>query len=405
MKFFSAGLAVLMAIGSPAAARADWPDDLQDGAWLIARTASVRLYHQADAPVSAFVLRDLEAAVQRLGRRLAIDPARMLELRDDPIEYLYAQNGSRLSWYGHPDVDGLAIVAERKVLATRVPHEHELVHVLAWLAIRPALAGNQPWLQEGLASYLGGQLGETPSAVLAMGEQVLLRSPGLFPRIFRAGVFRNSPLGQEACYAASARLVQYLDEEHGGIAPLLELLQLLSGAEEEIRQRPAAAIETQLEGVYGMDIAELMEDFVRWRTREAVAGIIPAQLPRRAPDLDLRDTDHRVRWWAGPEGWVIATEALQQEIDLALVWGSELPSDGVWSAPAPRSGFELRLDEHGGRLLDHDGPSILLRWYGDAVAPDGSRAWFIPAAALGEIRAPGSESELVLWSAPRFEVD
>ncbi len=405
MKFLSAGLAVLVAIGSPALARADWPQDVHEGTWLIARTASVRLYHQSDATVSAFVLRDLEVTVQRLGQRLAIDQSRMLELREDPIEYLYVHDGSRLSWFGHPDVDGLAIVAERKVLATRVPHEHELVHVLAWLAIRPALAGIQPWLQEGLASYLGGQLGETPLAVLARGEQVLTRSPGLFPRIFEAEVFRKSPLGQEACYAASARLVQYLDEQRGGIAPLLELLRLLSGEEEEIRRRPAAAIQTQLEGVYGLDIEELMADFFRWRAREAVAGIVPAQVPRRAPDLDLRDTDHRVRWWTGPDGWVIAAEALQKEVDLALVWGSELPSDGVWSAPAPRSGLELRLDEYGGRLLDHDGPSILVRWYGDAVAPDGSRAWFIPAAALGEIHPPRSESALVLWSAPRFEVD
>ena len=45
----------------------------------------------------------------------------------------------------------------------------------SYAAISPAPPHNHPWLQEGLASYLGGHLGESPLAVLASGDDVLDR--------------------------------------------------------------------------------------------------------------------------------------------------------------------------------------------------------------------------------------
>jgi hypothetical protein len=114
-----------------------------------------------------------------------------------------------------------------------------------------------------------------------------------------------------------------------------------------------------------------------------------------------------VRWWREPEGWVIAALPKQAEIDLALGWGSAKPGPGVWTAPGGSSGYELRMSEAGGRLIDHSVPRVHLRWF-DGLGTRGQRgevAWFFPAASVEGIEPPTSARAVTLWSQPRFQVD
>ncbi len=391
----------------PGGRPASGQDSVWEGDWLRVRTASVRVHFEVGYPVEARRLRELEVAVQRIAAELGLDAEQIASLRERPIEYLYARDPASLSWFGGEDVDGLALVAERKILASRLPHEHELVHVLAYMAISPAPEHNQPWLQEGLASYLGGHLGEAPSAVLATGDRVLDEHRGLIHRLLTAPGFRESVLPAESCYSASARFVQYLDEVRGGRGPLLELLRLLAGVEEEVAARPVSIIETQLEGVYSTGFSRLMEDFETWRAENPVSGIVLAAPPARSADLMITDEDHIVHWWIDGSGWTIMATPRRDAVDLALGWGGTTPSSGSWTSPADDTGFELRLDETGGRLIDRGRPLVLLRWYDDQQTrgPDGEVIWFIPAAAVGNTPVPVNESRVLLWSQPRFRVD
>jgi hypothetical protein len=389
----------------------DRPAAGQDSAWgadwLRARTVSVRVYFEAGYPVEAQRLRELEAAVQRIAVDLELTPGQVASLRVRPIEFLYIRDPASLSWFGGQDVDGLALVADRRIVASRLPHEHELVHVLAYIAIAPAPEHNQPWLQEGLASYLGGQLGEAPLAVLATGDRVLDEHRGLIRRLLTATGFRESVLPAASCYSASARFVQYLDEVRGGRGPLMELLRLLAGVEEEVVARPASIIETQLEGVYSTAFGQLLEDFEIWRAENPVAGIALAVPPPRGADLVISDDDHIVHWWIDGSGWTIMATPRADAVELALGWGGPAPARGAWTSPADDSGLELRIDENGGRLIDRGRPRVLLRWYDDqgSRGPDGELIWFIPAAAVGRTPVPAIESRLLLWSQPRFRVD
>jgi hypothetical protein len=70
------------------------------------------------------------------------------------------------------------------------------------------------------------------------------------------------------------------------------------------------------------------------------------------------------------------------------------------------AGFELRLDDRGGRLLDRDRSIVLLRWFLPEGAHDyAEQVWFLPREAIGPVEAPESSRTARLWSLPRFEVD
>jgi hypothetical protein len=375
--------------------------------WASTRTASVRVYHAVANAPDPPQLRQLERAVQELAEVLGLDATKRASFRADPIEYLYLPDATSLQWFGVEGVDGLAFVAERRIIATELPLEHELVHVLAQEAIAPAPARNQPWIQEGLASYLGGHLGESPAAALALGDDALDRHPGLIPRILTTNGFHDSPLPAEEVYGAAARLVNYLDVEHGGIARILELMRMLAGFEEEVMRRPASFVEVQIEGVYELGFADLLERFHAWREAHPVAGVAPVAAPRRVADLVLSDTEHVVRWWKDESGWVVAATPLHAAIDLALVWGSRAPAAGAWAAPGGPSGYELRMDESGGKLLDRGARQVVLRWYAgsDERGEGQDQVWYFPAAALTSVRAPATPDAVTLWSQPRFLVD
>lgn len=377
------------------------------GYWSQSRTASVRVHHEIGQPIAADRLRALEASVQRLGARLGLASDDLADLRRHPIEYLYVGDASQLRRFGVEDVDGMALVGERRILAARLPHEHELVHVLAYLAIAPAPVSNQPWLQEGLASYLGGHLGEAPAAVLATGDQVLDSNPGLLPGLMTVEGFRESSLPSSSCYAASARFVEFLDLDRGGRGPLLELLRLLAGQEEEVPRRPASIVETQLEGVYSVPFSQLLEDFHEWRRDHPPSGIVPARAPSRPPDLLLADGDHELRWWIDEAGWILAATPLRDRVDLAVTWGGGSAATQTWTAPVRATGFELRMDERGGLLLAHESPEVLLRWSTRPGGPNGSgpQTWYLPAEALGPVQPPGEGRRPALWSQPHFQVD
>ena len=391
----------------PVGQEATGQDDLWENEWQQVRTASVRVHHAIGDPVPAPRLRQLEAEVQRLATQLGLTPEQRASLRSDPIEYLYLRDSSSLQWFGVDDVDGMALVRERRILASRMPHEHELAHVLAHVAISPAPGHNHPWIQEGLASYFGGHLGQSPDAVLALGDDVLDRTPGLIARILTVTGFRESPLPSEECYAAAARFVNFLDLERGGVDRILVLLRLLSGVEEEVVDRPASFVEVQLEGVYGTSFDELLAEFEDWRRERPVAGVVVVAPPGRSADLVLADDDHLVRWWHDTSGWVIEVTPLQATMDVALVWGSDVPRPGTWTAPGGQSGYELRITGDGGRFIDHGAPRVALRWFDDqrARGDQGEVAWFFPADTMSLVRPPSSTADVTLWSPPRFIVD
>src|SRR6056297_870123 len=200
--------------------------------WLRMRTPSVRLYVEPGQRPARAQLQDLEAAVQRMARRLELDRAARASLLRQPIEYVLTSDTDLISDLSGIDAEGVAFADTRLILATTLPHEHEIVHVLMPLALGTRRTGNNSFLQEGLASALGGHGGEAPSAVAVTADEVLGSEPVDLRRMFTEGGFHESPLTAHERYAVAARFVDYLWRERGGWARLRDVLAYLAGESE-----------------------------------------------------------------------------------------------------------------------------------------------------------------------------
>jgi hypothetical protein len=140
--------------------------------WARFDTPYVRVLAADASLVTPAALHELSVFVESCLDRLEVAPQARTELRRRPIRYLLCKDAGDIRWFGGVEADGVALPRQRLVLTHILPHEHEVAHLLADLAVvqtgwdRPRQTfANDPLLQEGLAGYLGGRRGHAPDAL------------------------------------------------------------------------------------------------------------------------------------------------------------------------------------------------------------------------------------------------
>lgn len=366
-------------------ATARWPR--RDGRW-------VQLVSGDPAGATRAQVDSLEAALWRLAAKLGDARALLAPLRQRPLRYYHAQGQQQMELLVAGDHEGLALPGLRVVISRRLPHEHELVHLLSHLAIEPAPPGQEPLLQEGLASWMAGAAGHSPAALAVAADRALHDDPALLRGLLGGGAFTGSPRPEHERYAVAARFVEYLVERFG-VDAFLRAYRLTAGLRLEIAQRPASHALAQLEGELGVDRDELLQAFDTWRAEHPVRPLRPFAPPPRQPDLALQDEALVARLWGGAE-WSVE-----------LVASAGTPSGRL---ELMAGGRPLRLVAGPGQLALYDGASgqFLLQlsgeeelapWRGQAGTGERWLRFSLPAARLGLGERPEAGA---LAADPRF---
>lgn len=380
--------------------------------WDVVRTPSVRVFVRPRTWPGRAALAAVESELQRLGARMGLDASLLSTLLEDPIDYFLVQEPGLIESFGAGDVEGLAFPENRLIVSTRLPHQHELVHVLMHLALPGRRGGNHPFLQEGLASYLGGNGVDGELTVLAHADRVLAERVVDLPSLWTVSGWRHAPLDAYDRYAVAARFVQYLAEAAGDLESVRELARLLSGLPDDIEARPWSAVRAQLEGIHGCSWEDLELGFARWRAEHPVADVRETAARVRAADLTRGDDRHHVRVWIEPDGWTFAVQSRRGAIDAELFWGEEQGlAPGLAAAPSVGRRFRLEVDEQGFRLTDQQWGRTLLRWEWEetasttvsTLAPAGpvrERVWTWGNELIDQLTEPEA---IGLWSRPVFD--
>jgi hypothetical protein len=219
----------------------------------------------------------------------------------------------------------MALWGPRIVLSRRLPHAHELVHIVAHLAMSsPQIADVDPLLREGLAAYLGGARGRAPEVVLALGDSYLDMGLGDPTELLIPNRFFHAPTDPSIHYATAARWVQFLVETEGWTR-FGEIYQLLAATNEGVAARPDASKQLQFAGVYQRPFRQLWLDFHAWRHSHPVAGVEAAVPPLRPADLRLESDGRQLRVWRGEYDWIVDLRAELGYPEVHLQWGERLP--------------------------------------------------------------------------------
>lgn len=340
--------------------------------WIALRTPSVRVLVPPALRPTAAELQRLEATVQQLCERFEVSPRTRASLMRRPIEYVLTPDTSIIDQVTGMDAEGAAFAERRLILATELPHEHELVHVILHLAIGTRWSGHVSFLEEGLASAIGGHAGEGPRAVMVTADEVLARQPVALDRMFTEAGFDNAPLSAHERYAVAARFVDHLLQARGGWPKLRELLTILVGARDEIRRRPLRTTLLQLEGVYETQFETLEAEFREWVRTHPAVGSMREVVPARPADATARDARHELRFWRDGREWVLELGARWGTLAAQVAWGEDVSRASGWLAARPHAHrYELDVDRTGAWLRDQETGRLLLRW---SVADEPLRA-------------------------------
>lgn len=393
--------AAALLIGGAAVARADVaagddPLSALGGQWIQLRTPSVRVFTEVDRRPSGADLERLEATVQRLCDEFDVDFGTRASLMRVPIDYVLTDDTSLIDRVTGIEAEGAAFTRRRLILATSLPHEHELVHVIAHLALGTQWGGNASFLEEGLASAVGGHAGEHPRAVMVAADEVLARGRVSFERMLTEQGFDTAPGTAHERYAVAARFVDYLMRERGGWPRLREVLLILAGEPDEIRRRPARVTRLQLEGTYDTTFDELVADFLRWIEENPAARGLRDRVPVTDPDATARDARHHLSFWEDDGEWVFEIGAAWGMLAVQIGWTDDASRDAWNAAGARRARFELEVDRTGAALRDQRDGRLLMRW---SAADE-------PVRATARLRLDPRELGLVrprhwsVWSRP-----
>jgi hypothetical protein len=377
--------------------------DRLEGDWTRIRTPSVRLYVEPRRLPGLDQLNQLESEVDRIARSLQLSRRVRASLAQEPIQYVLTRDVNLIRILGGIEAEGIAFAAQRLIISTRLPHTHELVHVLMQLSLECAASANVPFLQEGLASALAGHASEAPPAVFASADAVFAQRHVDIRRLLSYEGFHRSNLDDRDRYAVAARFVDYLFRDGQGWPELRELLRILAGATDELKRRPVQAVVNQFEGVYDRDFDDLIDDFHRWRVANPATSSMLEFEPQRAADAVVSDERHLLRFWDEGDRWVFALRASQGALDAEVGWGEIVEFEGLAASPVTPRRFSLWVDRQGASLRDRQTHDVLMRWVapplGGDDALDRSAVFTLDPAVVGS-QPPRAWS---LWSRPTFD--
>jgi hypothetical protein len=362
----------------------------------LVETRTARLWIADRERVHPAAVDSLDAFVDRAARLLGFSRAQRARLAQEKFDYLLCADPNEVAALSGRESEGVTLLEQGAIVTRWLPHDHEVVHLLVYRRLAPLPPVAEPFLQEGLASALGGRHDEDAAALQAEGERLLacgevsLETLWGFPRFHAlAGPAARS-------YPVAARFVAFLLDE-GGPQRLLRLYRLLASGFEDVVLRPAGVVLQQIEGEYGRSWDALQADFAAWRAAHTPLRLSAAVAPRRSPDLVARDRGRSVALWRDADGSVIVRLAGGSGTpDGVILWGDVLPRGyrcGLLPAGVDPVGrrYALRVEPEGAELCDFALDRVLAR-HDAAHGPCGDPAegMFDPRARTVTVRIPAA---------------
>jgi len=241
----------------------------------------------------------MDEFIESVGLRFGLAPERLQNLADSKIDYYLGSNADieRLTGYV---TNGMADLASDAVISQELPHQHELVHLLVNYALGELPLGTLPFMQEGLASHLGGRWGRSPAVMHYVGQVNLKFGLVALVDILTFDDFHNTVGSPDISYPVSAVFVDFLMRL---LKPddFLKLYRSFSSPLDILRALTRNDIQSAIAEASGRPWADLQKGFDGFWPRFAAVGINTASLslPQDSAIFNKRDSILTAIWDIG----------------------------------------------------------------------------------------------------------
>ncbi len=243
--------------------------------WKVISKDYLRIHYADSSLLNNYAIDIANEFIESTGKTLGISAEKMKAIKRVGIDYYLANEQQIKSLTGFA-TKGMANFQYDAIITQYLPHPHEIVHLLINYDLQKLPLYTAPFIQEGLAVYLGGRWGKSAPAIFYFGEINLSLDMAKLSDMLTYSGFHGQIGSQDIAYAYAGLLSKYLIETYG-MEKYKQLYRELSGSNSKIMAYSESDVKAQIETLYGVTWVDLEKGATDMARQYEYCGIKPVR--------------------------------------------------------------------------------------------------------------------------------
>jgi hypothetical protein len=258
-----------------------FPQDYYAKDWPIIESKYFRFHvnPNVQAVYNTIAAQSLDNFVDKIAAKIFIPADRMTVLATEKIDYYLCESDNEVDKITGRATKGVYDKGSDAIISAIFPHFHEVAGLLVNFKLQKLPLFALPFIQEGLAIYLGGRWQRAPEVMLDFGEYILDYK---IVELDSALGDKSDPntVAADISYPVDACLTEYLFQDMGGEG-FFALYRALSGDYKFYRHANLDTIKTILQSHCGKSYEQIKAAFESFiKSQESRGGLVfPGDVP------------------------------------------------------------------------------------------------------------------------------
>ncbi len=243
------------------------------GDWAMVETDYLRIFYTDSSRVFDSLLRLADKALRDLGDSLGLRPDELALLEREKFDYFLCDDSTMLYLTGHY-ARGMVDYPTGAMVSRELPHYHEMVHALANFKMKSRPLYSLPFIQEGLACWLGGRWNKAPRIIRYEANIALTYDLAAVDDVLAYNDFDYRIGNADISYPISTMLTGYLLDQIG-LERFFQVYRDVSGKARDLRKLTKTQIQELLVQATGQTWPEIEAGAREMAARYPDGGIRP----------------------------------------------------------------------------------------------------------------------------------
>jgi len=257
--------------------------------------------------INEYALKELDRFVESMGEHLALSETEMERLEKEKIDY-YLCSEEEIEKLTGFSTYGMTSLPFDAIISRRLPHYHEITHLLVNYALKELPLYTLPCLQEGVATCFGGRWDKSPQVVFQVGNFTLAQKFFQLEDVLTYAGFHETVGNSDFSYPLSGIFVKFLIEQFG-IERFKLLYRELSGTDAAVRAFSVEDVQSKISEISGAQWTEIQKDFDGYWRQLEFSGLVPGGFSENEPIATMKSANLSAQIWDSESSYIIEIRA------------------------------------------------------------------------------------------------